>query len=348
MKIKRFCYVGMLVAVASILPGCKGTDEQPTKAAPVKVAVTVTGEKNFSDAKVFSGTVASANTTTVSFAVGGTITDLQVPEGATVTKGQLLGKLRDEDYINANNIAKAQLAEAQDAYERLKKLHDANALPDIKWVEMQEKLKQAQNATDISERAIERTLLHAPMSGVISKKIADNGQNVAPLQPIYEIISLDDLTIDISVPEKEIDGVSIGQKAVLEFEGLDPMTATVSQKAVSADPLTRSYKVKLTFPSQGGKILPGMVGKVAFVREAISKEEASFMLPSQAVSLSDDNKTFVWVVKGGKTERKFVTADQLVANGVIIREGLVHGDTVVIEGMQKIGTGSRVEIISVK
>lgn len=89
----------------------------------------------------------------LSFSVPGTITDFYVEEGQRVAKGQVLARVRSDSYVNAGNIADAELAEARDAYARLKKLHDADALPEIKWVEVQNKLKQAENAAEMSRRA---------------------------------------------------------------------------------------------------------------------------------------------------------------------------------------------------
>lgn len=334
-----------------LMAGCKHRSDKPTEAPPVRVEALAIVDSDYSEGRTFSGTVASASTATVSFSVAGTIEALYADEGQRVGRGQLLGKLKSGDYVNADNIAQAELAEAQDGYERLKKLHDANALPDVKWVEIQQKLKQARNAADISRRALEETSLHSPMSGVVSRKIANPGQNVAPIEPVYEIVSTENLTIDISVPENEVGRFAVGQRATVRFENMAPIEGKVTQKSVVADPLTRSYKIKVSLPGASGGILPGMIGNVAFEGQEKSEksgENTSIMLPSQAVNLSDDNRTFVWIVKDGKAEQRFVKADELVATGVLISEGLAAGDTVVVAGMQKVGRGSAVDIVNLK
>lgn len=337
------------VALAATLTvGCKHKGDTPLEAAPVRVSVIAIEGDNYSQPNTFSGTVASANTATVSFAVAGTIEQLTVKEGQRVARGQLIGRLKSGDYTNARNIAQAQLAEAQDAYERLKKLHDANALPEIKWVEMEQKLKQAQNAADIAERTLDETVLTAPISGVVSRKLADVGQNVAPIEPVYEIVSTDALTIDFSVPENEVASFTLGQKASVAFPGLQPVGGRITQKAIVADPLTRSYTIKVEIPSEGGRILPGMIGTVGFEATAGNGDaaQAVIVLPSQAVNLSDDNRTFVWVVRNGVAARQFVQIDEFASQGIIVKNGLSKGDTVIVAGMQKVGTGSPVEIVS--
>ena len=118
-----------------------------------------------------------------------------------MTKGQVLARVKSDNYVNAGNIADAELAEARDAYARLKKLHDANALPDIKWVEVQNKLKQAENAAEMSKRAVADATLCSPVSGVVSRKFANVGQTVIAAAPVIELVAVGDLRINVSVPE---------------------------------------------------------------------------------------------------------------------------------------------------
>lgn len=342
-----FRTLAIYVLSASLLSACARKDNTATVAPPIRVTVLTVSAASLAGSQIYSGTVQSSETTSVSFAVAGTISGLTAVEGQKVTKGQLLGKLQSGDYTNANNIAQAQLAEAQDAYNRLKKLHEANALPEIKWVEVQQKLKQAQNAAEIASRTLKDANLYAPISGVISKKLADVGQTIVPVEPIYEIVSINTLTIDISVPEGDINKFSVGQTASVRFDNseVEPMVGRISQKAIVADPLTRAYTVKVAIPTTGGQILPGMIGSVEFSSSPKTDSSGtieSILLPSQAVLLAEDNRTFVWIVEKGKAKRRFVKSDELAANGVLIKEGLTPGDSVIVEGMQKVGSGTPV------
>ncbi|MDE7419188.1 MAG: efflux RND transporter periplasmic adaptor subunit, partial [Muribaculaceae bacterium] len=74
-------------------------------------------------------------------------------------------------------------------------------------------------------------------------------------------------------------------------------------------------------------------------------KQSEIILPSQAVLLSSDNHQFVWVVKNGKAQRKEVVADELSANGVYVRSGLVQGDSIIVAGMQKVSTGTEVAVV---
>lgn len=330
---------------ALMISGCKDKNDKPSLPPPVRVTVMPVSPSEETPSNEYSATVSSENSTTVSFSVPGTIQNLYAREGQKVAKGQVLGRLKAGDYQSSLNIAEAELAEATDAYQRLKKLHDANALPDIKWVEIQQKVKQAENATQIARRALEDATLKAPATGVINRKFANEGQTILSVEPIYEIISTDGLNVDVSVSENAIGSFKVGQKARVSFESpsLPSVEGKVSSKTVAADPVTRSFTVKIAIPNPEGNILPGMIANVIF--ESISDANdaiAGTILPAQSVLLNEDNRYFVWVVKNGIALRKFVETDQLAPGGVLVTSGLEKNDSVIVAGMQKVGTGTRV------
>lgn len=349
----RFSYLsGFLltgyIGLTCIMSGCS-KKEKATVAGPVRVDIEVAGNSKINGTQQdYSGTVEAADASTVSFSVPGTITKIYVEEGRKVAKGQLLAQVKSDNLINSRNIAQAELEEARDAYQRLKKLHEANALPDIKWVEIQAKLKQAENAADLAERAVSDATIHSPISGYVTQKFADEGQTVVPAEPIVKIENLSKLQVVISVPENEISSFGPTSSAIITFDSAENLKVNgkMSQKGVVADPLTRAYKVKFDFENKDSKILPGMICSVHV--EGLNNDTTSLsediILPSQAVLLSSDNQRFVWIVKDGKAVRKNVIADELSVNGVTVRSGLTPGDSVIVAGMQKVSTNTPVAV----
>ncbi|MCM1163820.1 MAG: efflux RND transporter periplasmic adaptor subunit [Muribaculaceae bacterium] len=335
---------------ALFISGCNSHDK-PTQAPPVRVKVEVLAHASAgsSGGGVYSGTVESAEASVVGFSVPGTITDIYVKEGQKVAKGQVLARVKSESLNDERNIAVAELNEVRDLYNRLKKLHDANALPDVKWVEVQTRLQQAENAVALADRAVADATLTSPITGYVAEKLADEGQTVVPAQPVLKIVNLDRLQATVSVPETEIGSFGASRRAAVTFDALDGVAVDgqMAQKDVVADPLTRSYSVKFDIPSAGGKILPGMVCSVAVEGSTDSTAVATgYVLPSQALLLTSDNRQFVWTVRDSKARRVFVTADELTAGGVNVRSGLQPGDSVIVAGMQKVGTGTEVVAIA--
>lgn len=331
------------VLTAGLLQSCSRKPQTITGPEAVKVKVQPVTANGLSSVRTYSGTVATGEGAEVSFTIPGTVKEIYVKEGQTVRKGDLMAELKADNLINADNIAQAALNEAQDAYNRFKQLHDANALADIKWVEVQNALKTAQNSAEVARRAIGDAKVYAPVSGTVSEKLVDPGQTVVPALPVFRIVTLSDVKVSIPVPEGEIAAMNQGSKAdvVIDALGGASVVGTLTEKGVSANPLTRAYEVKFSVPNPGGKLLPGMTCTVTLRSDAASAG-ATMVLPTQSVLLSADNRQFVWLAKGGKATRRYVVQGGLAPDGIIITSGVEPGDSVIVAGMQKVSEGTDV------
>lgn len=252
----------MLAAFAmSGLVSCGLKKEKITEAPPVKVTVVSVAETSQPTGRSYSGTVTSGDGADVSFTLPGTVKAIYVTEGQKVNKGTLLAELKDGTLQNNYNIAQATLNEAQDAYNRFKKLHDANALADIRWVEVQNTLEQARNAAEVARRALDDAKIYAPVTGTVARKAIDVGQTVVPAVPAISIVALGDIKVSIPVPENEIGNMAEGTKATITVNALDNKTisGTLTEKGITANPLTRAYDVKFSVNNPDGKLLPGML-----------------------------------------------------------------------------------------
>ena len=116
-------------------------------------------------------------------------------------------------------------------------------------------------------------------------------------------------------------------------------TAGRIEKSAVANPAAHTYDVRATLPNDGGELLPGMVCRVT-VSPAGAAEE--IVVPVRAVQQAGDGSRFVWTVRGDSAVRTAVTTGRLVNDGIVLTGGIAAGDRVVVDGMQKIGEGSKV------
>ncbi len=330
------------LAMSACLSSCGFKKEKVTAAPPVKVTVEAVGTSAENSSRTYSGTIESGNEADMSFPVGGTIKKIYVNVGQKVSKGQVLAEIDGSDLIHANNMAQATLTEAQDAYNRMKKLHDANALPDIQWVDVQAKLKQAQNAAAISAKGVRDAKIYSPISGVVAEKFADDGQTVAPAIPVVKIVGVGDVKVSISVPEKEVGHLKAGRKAIVTSEAVSGKNyeGILTEQGVVANPLSHTFDVKFTLPNSAGELLPGMLCDVKIEADAndMAEKDDRIIVPVQSVLLSSDNRNFVWLAKNKKAVQQFVTAGDMLPTGIVITAGLNRGDTIITQGMQKVSS----------
>ncbi len=315
--------------------------EKNNPRAAVRVKTMTIANNDVKEERSYSGTVEEESGTVVSFSAAGTIKTLSVSEGDNVKKGQLIGTLDDGSLRNAYDIALAALNQARDAYQRMKLLHESNSLPDIKWVDVQSKLSQAESAEKIAKIALDDAKLFAPVSGIVAEKIASIGQTVAPGVPVVKIVDINSVKVAISVPENEIADYSIGSEAIITSKAASGETycGKLLEKGVTANPLSRSYITKYHVDNTGGKLLPGMICNVAVEKESSTE---GMILPVRAVLLAADNSHFVWLDSADIAKKRLVKPGAMLPEGIMIESGLKTGEKVIISGMEKVSQGTKV------
>lgn len=338
------------IAIATLwlipfLTGCQGNEEKHNIHEPVKVEVASVQAKSYANPKRYTGTVEEENGTSLSFATTGTIQRIHVHLGQQVKAGQLIATLDPTSMQNSYQAAQAALGQAEDAFYRMKKLHDNGSLPDMKWVEVQSKLEQARSMEQIAKRKLDDCKLYAPFSGIIAEKNMEIGENVVPGLSVAQLVTTSSLVVKIPVPETEMRTVKIGQKGEVAITALgsEKLIAKVIEKGVVANPLSRTYEVKMKLEKPCNEVLPGMVAEV-FLQPDKTDPQNLCIIPAHVVQIDESNQTFVWSVRNGKAHKLIIVCDEYMADGVIVSSGLSANDCIIVEGQQKVCEGTEVAL----
>lgn len=348
MKIRNILFFSLLTVLASC-----GSKQSTTEQKPVKVKVAKVGAVQVNGARGYSGTVAEESGVSLSFPVAGTIQRIDIDEGQMVSRGQTVATINATDQAGAQQSAHAvtqqarqALRQALDTYKRSKGLFEAGVISESKWVaaqtalaEAREGVKSAAALESIARKGAGDTRLTAPFSGYISEKDADVGQNVLPGVMVAKLVHIDRVKVKISVPEEDMAQISKGEEMMVRCDAIGGTVfyGKVMEKGVTADPLSRTYEVKLLVNNPDHKLLPGMI---ASVYSRFSRGQMSVFVPAQVVQLNPDNRMFVWVVKNGKATKRFINFVADTSQGVRVSGGLEPGDLLITEGMQKVSEGT--------
>ncbi len=331
-----------LMLAAVVMSACNAKDD--TESRPAEAVKVQTMQASSADAGLqgrYSGTVEEESGSLLSFAAAGTISGVYVKEGQSVAKGSLIATLDPTQARNMHNASKAALAQAEDAYRRMKELHAKNSLPEIKWIEAQTTLEEARSAERVAAKSLSDCRLYAPFAGVISSKNMEKGQNVVPGSPVAKLVTVGRLKVKIAVPENEISQIAVGQRATVSVAALggQPMTGTVTEKGVTADPMTRAYDVKITVSNDGRKLMPGMVAEVS-----IDGKQASTVcvIPAHIVQIDEHNNEFVWLAVDGKAVKRVIKCGDFTADGVAVISGLAAGDNIISAGQNRVSNGTKI------
>lgn len=339
---------GIIVAMAAILTGCAKTERSDfsvTESIPVKTARVERSEAKH--VNTYVGTVEESLSLPLSFLTAGTVEDVLVHEGESIKKGQLLASLEAVSYRSAFQAAEAKEKQATDAYNRLSSVYRNGSLPEVKMVEIETALEEARAAERIAAKNLSNCKLYAPVSGIIGRKSIDAGVNVIPGTPAITVVKIEKVKVAISVPENEIAGIKIGQKAIITVPALDNASyeGKVDEKGVLANPISHTYMVKILIDNKKDMLRPGMVCNVSMNSNSAT---ALVSIPASSVQLNNTGEKFVYVVDSASAtakQRRIITCDFSVNGKVTVAEGLTSGDMVVVEGYQKIHDNSPVQII---
>jgi RND family efflux transporter MFP subunit len=306
----------------------------------------------------YSGEVRARVESRLGFRVAGKIIRRPVEIGQKVRAGEVLAQLDPQDYRLNADAARAQVAAAATNrdlaaadFRRFKDLREQNFISSAELDRRETTLKAAQAQFDQAQaqltgqgNQVAYTTLLADVSGVVTAVDAEVGQVVAAGTPIVRIAQDGPRDVVFSVPEDKVQAVNVGSAAqVVLWASQQTLLGKVREVAASADPVTRTYSVKLTM--DGKELLP--LGATVTVTAAAFThgDKAVVKLPTSAL-LRDGNSSAVWVLdKASMTVQlkpiEIATAD---GNSVVISSGLEPGMQVVVAGVHVLQPGQKVTL----
>lgn len=333
-----------IILVASCV-GNPFTKTVPESAVKVET-LQVDGAASEEGSLEYVASIEESNSSVLSFGTGGRITSVRVKEGQKVAKGQLLATVENSTAQSSFNAAKSTYDQALDAYHRAQQVYDQGSLPEVKWIEIQTKLNQAQSLYESAKQRLDDCKLVAPSSGTIGDKSLQVGSVVEPHQPVMKLLNLSQLYVRMSIPENDIPLLSVGAQASVRINSLDSLrlTGVVEEINPTADALSHTYSARLRLnanPQQRKQILPGMICRVFLKGPG---HVAGIELPNYAVQIDNEGGRYVWIVDSDSIVHKQpVEIGNLTAQGVTVSQGLELGSRVITKGMLKVSEGTKVE-----
>lgn len=339
----RTIHLAALAAIIILFTGCKPKTDEVKTLAPISVTTEVAAATTDYLNKTYVGTIVENSSTPVSFTGVGRVVRVCVEEGQHVAKGQPIAELDDVQARNMLATAQAQMDQANDALARMRQLHESGSLPDIKWVEVQSQVSQAQSQLDMAQKAVADCKIYAPVSGIVSAKIFEDGMTAVTSEPVVNILDISTVKVRVAIPEKEIADIRPNTRTIVSVEAIGrSMEGGKVEKGVIADATTHTYDIRISLPNSDRALLPGMIANVSMQSAGQHDVVSAITLPVRSVQQASSGQHFVWLMRDGKATRQDVTVGQTYGNRIVIRTGLSGGERVITEGYQKVGEGSKI------
>ena len=361
------------LAVGLILGGC-GQKTTGTQSTTPEVAVVTMQQEQVVITTELPGRTSASLVAEVRPQVNGIIQKRLFTEGSNVNAGQVLYQIDPAPYQAALDNARAGLSRSEANLsairlkaERLKELLVDKAVSQQDYDDAAAALKQTQADIQYWQATVETarinlkyTLITAPITGRIGRSNVTQGALVAAQQPtaLATIQLLDPMYVDVpqstaelqrlryQMKEGHLDQNGENQKKVqliLESGTVYPLAGTLQFQDVTGDPTTGSVILRASFPNPNGILLPGMFVR-AVLKEGVN--EHAILVPQQAVTRNPRGNPFTLIVDAeGKVQQRMLTLDRAMGDKWLISSGLVSGDRVIVEGMQKVQPGASVKVV---
>ncbi|MDE5652952.1 MAG: efflux RND transporter periplasmic adaptor subunit [Muribaculaceae bacterium] len=348
MKFRKSLFLSAmaLLIMASACTSKKEAEE--TESLPV-VKVATVAEEDVADIQTLTATVEADKVNNISSNSPNRIKQILVDVGMMVGAGQKLVVMDDVNttsYELQVDNARATLRNVETDYNRALELFRIGGGTKQQVDQMELQLVNARNQLASAERALrnvrENTVLTAPVSGVVTARNYDPGDMSGTL-PILTIGTINPVKVVVNVNESEFARVKMGMPASLTLEsyGDETFSGKVTMIAPTVDQASRTFGLEITVPNPGGRILPGMFGRVQLdlghARRAV--------VPDKAVEKQrGSGNYFVYVLRDGKVSYSQVQLGRRLGDRYEIIEGVEPGAQVVVSEKSRLTDGTAVEV----
>ncbi|MGX9713636.1 efflux RND transporter periplasmic adaptor subunit [Janthinobacterium lividum] len=354
----------MLIAAALLsLAACSKPAPEEGAAPPAAVTVLKLQAAPVVLSDELPGRVAAFRTADIRPQVGGIVLRRQFEQGAEVKAGQKLFQLNpapfqaDVDSAAAalqHAVATANRASSQ--ADRLKPLVEADAISRQAYDDAVAQREQAVATVAQARAALARRRLdlafasiEAPIAGRIGSELVTEGALVglADATPMARIQQIDKVYVDVRQPAAALaalqaSGTGGADKLPVTILGADgqphPVTGRILFSGISVDAGTGDAVIRVLVDNPQRQLLPGM-----FVRARIARavQADGVLLPQQAVLHSSGGQAQAWVLDGtNKASLKPISVGDVIDHQYVVNGGLKAGETVVIEGQERLQPGA--------
>jgi len=295
---------------------------------------------------------------------------LGVVEGDKVKKDQVIGRLEDNDIraqleqAKANvQLQQADFNDAKNTFDRVKELFEKGLSSQQEYDQAEANynrilasIEVARAGVQVTEVALENTLIRAPFDGTVLTKNAEVGEIVAPFggsttskTAVVTIADMKSLLVETDVSESNIEKIKEGRECEITLDAYPEKSyqGYVFKIVPTADRSKATVLVKVGFKNYDSRVLPEMSAKVSFLSEKNDNEENQSPVLTIPLSAVDElnGKKIVYVVNDNKAVQKEISTGRLLGNYVEVISGLKEGEEIIDNLNDKIKDGVPVKVL---
>lgn len=321
----------------------KPPEVKPVEEKPVPVTIQRIQPDSLANRINLPGKLQAVEDLMIPIEKAGTLVDVPVDRGASVTQGQLLCRMDARIWKDALKQAEINDREASKEWKRWEEIHKSGAISVSDYDLYKTRAEAAEIALNNARINLEKCTVSSPVDGYINNRFIDRGEYVNEGQQIFQILRLDRMKLQVEVPERHITSLRIAQPLPFQVAALPDLTFTGSVNFIAAQTTGagNSFTVEAVVDNPNALLKAGMI---ADVQVSIGQLEEVISIPLAAI-IPDKGEYVVYIHRNGAAERRIVRIAEIRGTRVVIQFGLEEGDELIVEGHRALADGMPVEIL---
>lgn len=336
-----------LVALAFatlLIAGC-GNKGTPQAARPTPVRIAHASQGPAVPPIDTNGVVVTKHEMRLSFKTGGLVRRIYVHQGEAVKKGQRLAEIELTE-VNAQVEQAHQLAEkAERDLKRGENLYGDQviSLEQLQDLRTQSALAAAQYKSAQFNQGY--SVIEAPRDSMVLRRLVEERELVPAGAPVLVFGESDrGYVVRAALADREIVNVNLGDKGEIRMDAFpgQAMTGTVVEVASAAEERSGMFPVEVRFDTPPPRLVSGLVARLRLAPETSSPPLT--YVPMSALVEGDGDRASVFVLDGGKAQKREVRVAFITADSIALESGLAAGEPVITDGALYLENGEAVEV----
>lgn len=333
----------MLGALLAYLYLPEETQSQAREQRPTPVRVAEVVRQPFPVTIEALGTAKANESVTITAQNTEVVAEVNFDDGETVTAGQVLIQLNNQQEQARIQELEANIAEARRQLNRVKNLRATSAASEQLFDEQQARVKALTAQLDVARAQLADLQIRAPFAGLLGIREVSKGALVRPADVITTLDDISIIKVDFSVAENHLASLAEGQKIAASSVAYPGQTfsGTITTVDSRVDPVSRSVLVRAQLDNNDGRLRPGML-----LRITVEKRVLDTLVVPEKTLVPVQDKQFVFVLDGDTVRETEVTIGERKPGLVAITAGLTAGQRIVTEGTLRVRDGSKVTVLN--
>ncbi len=329
--------------LALVISGCGKKSGADTSSVPVLPIATVRVQKIEAATRPVIeevvGTVQPRLQAVVEARLSGRIIAMPVALGQSVASGEVLVELASQETVARLDQANASLRQAQTDFDRFSRLLAQAAVTRSEFDAVENRFLAAKAVVAEARAHAAEAIIAAPFAGVVARKLADVGDLAMPGKPLLELEGTSGHRFVAEVPSALAGKIQPGAKLEVRLDSLaQPIMGTVAEVSPSADPASRTVRVKVDLPESPG-LHAGQFGRLG-----VPVSEAALLIVPVSALVKRGQLDLLFVAAEGRAQLRIIRTGRATAQGIEVLAGLKPGESVVVEGAAQLRDGQPLEV----